>query len=257
MKSLKNFSRIVLGLVALLGLSFAIAPQAMAAMLPAVAPLFIDPTSGVLFAVIPSLAELQRYNVNRPDQVEAIRQSLWDTQTYVDNSTTQLQFFQIPNGQSSKTLADTNMEAAGSLPAPKSFLVETIELYVYPGNTIAADSTTIAASKNLNDIYQLTKTGWLDLFIGSKSYLIEGPLMKFPPRSGIGGIQVGADSTANTGVRVDYATLGGPVYELDPPILLVPTQNFKITLNWASAIDIGANATIVCNLGGILYRNSQ
>lgn len=210
-----------------------------------------------VLGIIPSLAELQRYNVNRPDQVEAIRQSLWDTQTYLDNSTTQLQFFQIPNGQSSKTLADTNMEAAGSLPAPKSFLIETVELFFFPQNTIASDSTTIAASKNLNDLYQLTKAGWLDLFIGSKSYLQEGPLMKFPPRSGIGGIQVGADSTANTGVRVDYATLGGPVYELDPPILLVPTQNFKITLTWASAIDIGANCTIVCNLGGILFRNSQ
>ena len=87
--------------------------------------------------------------------------------------------------------------------------------------------------------------------------LQEGPLMKFPPRAGLTGLQVGADSTANTGVRVDYASLGGPVYELDPNVLLVPTQNFQISLNWASAVDIGANCTIVCNLGGVLYRNSQ
>ena len=85
--------------------------------------------------IVPSLAELQQYNVNRPDQVEAIRQSLWDTQTYVDNSTTQLLFFQVPKGQSSKTMADTKMEAAGALPAPKSFLIQTIELYMFPGNT--------------------------------------------------------------------------------------------------------------------------
>lgn len=210
-----------------------------------------------VLGIVPSLSELQAYNVNRPDQVEAIRQSLWDTQTYVDNSTTQLLFFQVPKGQSSKTLSDTNMEAAGSLPAPKSFLVQTIELYMFPQNTIAADSTTIAASKNLNDLYQLAKVGWLEFFIGSKTYLQEGPLMKFPPRAGLTGLQVGADSTANTGVRVDYASLGGPVYELDPWVLLVPTQNFQVSLNWASAVDLGANCTIVCTLGGILYRNSQ
>lgn len=207
--------------------------------------------------IVPSLSELQQYNVNRPDQVEAIRQSLWDTQTYVDATTTQLLFFQVPKGQSSKTMADTNMEAAGSLPAPKSFLIQTIELYVFPTNTIAADGTTIAAAKNLPDVHDLCKVGWLELYIGSKAYLQEGPLMKFPPRSGITGIEVGADSTANTGVRVDYASLGGPVYELDPWVLLVPTQNFVVSLNWASAVNINANCTIVCNLGGILYRNSQ
>ena len=183
---------------------------------------------------------------------EAVPWVWYDTLLYDSTVTRQHRYFQQVAG-----LGVTNMEAAGSLPAPKSFLIQTIELYVFPTNTIAADGTTIAAAKNLPDIHDLCKVGWLELYIGSKAYLQEGPLMKFPPRSGITGLQVGADSTANTGVRVDYASLGGPVYELDPWVLLVPTQNFVVSLNWASAVNINANCTIVCNLGGILYRNSQ
>jgi|SRR5688572_476433 len=208
---------------------------------------------------IPSLQELQQYNVNRPDAVEVIRQSLWDTGTYVDAVTTQLQFFQVPKGQASKTLVDTNMEAAGSLPAPKSFLIETIELYVFPSGAVGGDATAANTGllRNWQDMYDLMQLGYLDLFIGSKSYLQEAPLMKFPPRSGLTGAAFANDTTANTGTRVDYVSMGGPVYELQPEILLVPTQNFSVTLNWASAVNINANVRIVCNLGGILYRNSQ
>ena len=207
--------------------------------------------------MIPSLNELQKYNVNRPDQIEAIRQGIYDRVTFVDASSTDLQFFQVPQGQSSKTLADTNMEAAGMLPAPKSFLVQTIEIYAFPANGVAADGTTIAEARNLEDLYDVFSVGWLEFFIGSKLYLQEGPLMKFPPRSGLTGMQVGADTTANTGVRVDYVSLGGPVYEVDPWILLVPTQNFRVSLKWAASVNINANFPIMVNLGGVLYRNSQ
>ncbi len=149
------------------------------------------------------------------------------------------------------------MEAAGSLPAPKSFLVQTIELYAFPGSGVSADSTTIAAAKNLQDMYAFAKGGWLEFYIGSKAYLDEAPLLKFPPRSGLTGMAFAGDTTANTGTRIDYASMGGPVYEMNPPILLVPTQNFKVTLNWSAAITLNANLPILCNLGGILYRNSQ
>lgn len=206
---------------------------------------------------IPTLAELQQFNVNRPDAIEAVRQGLWDTQTYVSGTTTALQFFQVPKGQSSKTMADTNMEAAGALPAPKSFLIETIELYCFPKTALGADNTSIKVLQNWQDLYDLLQVGWLELFIGSKAYLDEGPLMKFPPRSGLTGVAFANDSTANTGTRVDYVSVGGPIYQLDPNILLVPTQNFVVTLNWATAKTLNANVNIVCNLGGILYRNSQ
>lgn len=216
------------------------------------------------FSTIPSLSDLQQYNVNRPDQIEAIRSSLYDTLTYAQAGQTQLQFFQTPKGQGGKTLADTNMTSAGTLPSPQSFLIESIQLYFFPGinpGNLSAANTPIAPTFT-NDTYTFYKYGgWLELFIGSKAYLDEAPLLKFPPRCGLGGFSAATDDgvAASDGKQtmVNYASAGGPEYELNPPILLVPTQNFVVTLNWPAAIALSAAGTVMCQLGGILYRNSQ
>lgn len=208
---------------------------------------------------IPTLDDLQKYNVNRAGQIEGIRQSLYDFQTYAQAGQTSLTFFQIPVGQSNKTLADTNMEAAGALPAPKRFLIESIEIHFFPGNAVSAFGAQ-AAAENINDVYDVAKSGWLDLFIGSKSYLTEAPLGRFPSSSGLGIFGAFADAStagANMQSRIDYARFGGKVYQMEPPILLVPTQNFKVTLNWPTAVAINANARIGVVMNGILYRNSQ
>jgi len=207
---------------------------------------------------IPSLEELNQYNVNRAGQVEAIKASLYDFQTYAQAGQTQLQFFQTPKGQGGKTFADTNMTLAGSLPAPMSFLVECIEIYFFPANAISATGAVVA--ENWNDMYDVGKSGWLELFIGSKPYLDEAPLMKFPPRTGLTGQSSLSDTTSAAASRVtvvDYASFGGPVYEMIPPILLVPSQNFNVTLNWPAAVAISLAGRIGINMGGILYRNSQ
>ncbi len=208
---------------------------------------------------IPSLAELSQFNVNRPDQVEAIKASLYDSQAYAQAGQTQLSFFQTPKGGSSgKTLADTNMTAAGSLPAPQSFLVRSIEIYFFALNTVSATGAIVAA--NWNDEYTFRKSGWLELFIGSKPYLDEAPLIKFPPRTGLGGVGAVSDTTtaaASRVTKIDYATGVGEVYEMVPPILLVPTQNFELTLNWPAAVAITVAARVVVSMQGILYRNSQ
>lgn len=207
---------------------------------------------------IPTLQDLQQFNVNRPDQVEVVAASLYDFQAYAQAGQTSLNFFQIPKGQSSKTFADTNMTLAGSLPAPISFLVQTIEIYYFPLNAISATGAIVAS--NWLDTYAVGKSGWLELFIGSKPYLDEAPLMKFPPRCGLTGTAALADTTSAAASRVtivDYASFAGPVYELASPILLVPTQNFQVTLNWPTAVATTVAGRIGVNLGGLMYRNSQ
>ena len=74
-------------------------------------------------ANIPTLDQLQQYNVNRAGSIEAVRASLYDFQTYAAAGQTSLTFFQVPQGQSGKTKADTNMEAAWRLAAPKRYLI--------------------------------------------------------------------------------------------------------------------------------------
>lgn len=209
---------------------------------------------------IPSLAQLAQYNVNRPDAIEALQWNLYDTLTCAAAGQTQLQFFQTPKGQNGKTFADTNMTIAGALPAPQSFLVQTIELYFVPGDAIAAIGAS-AANGFIKDTFSFyTGKAWLEFYIGSKAYLDESPLMKFPPRCGLGGFAALSDTTtagAGQSSSIGYAQASGPVFELNPPILLVPNQNFNITLNWPVAIALTVAGSCLCNMSGILYRNSQ
>lgn len=212
-------------------------------------------------AGIPTLDQLESYNVNRAGQIEGIRQSLYDFQTYAATGQTSLTFFQVPVGQGGKTIADTNMEAAGSLPAPKRFLVESIELYFYSGALV--DTFTVAAAalpQQADDTYAVAKSGSLNLFIGSKNYLEEATLGRFPPSTGIRVDAANASNSATVGeVKTQYATMAGRVYTMEPPILLVPTQNFKVTLTWPAVVALpsGIAGRIGVVMNGILYRNSQ
>lgn len=201
-----------------------------------------------------------QFSVNRPGK-EALRSSLYDYQPYAAAGQTNLTFFAVQAGQSGKTRADTNMEAAGSLPSPKQFLIETIEVYFWPAspvNTVATTATNTA--KQADDVFAVMQSGFLDLFIGSKSYLTEAPIGRFPPSTGMRVDQsMSGTFTAPNMAKGEYATMTGLIYRLQPEILLEPTQNFNVTLNWpiAVALPSGLAGRIGVVMRGMLYRNSQ
>ena len=211
---------------------------------------------------IPNLAELQSYAVNRKGQYEGIRQTLYDYQTYAAAGQTSLTFFQVPVGQSGKTPADTNIEVAGTLPQPKHFLVESIEIKFYPGVLpVTFESTAVAESEFTNDVYTFSKAGYLDYFIGSKTYLQEAPMDRFPPKT-----KVSADfATSQAGevavsqIQMDIAYMCGRPYFVNPATLLIPTQNFRVNLLYDTAVALpsGQDARVGVILDGILYRQSQ
>lgn len=205
----------------------------------------------------PSLQDLSKYGVNNPNQWEAVKYTFYDQQAYAQAGQTQLLFFQIPQGQSSKTLADTNMVSAGQLPQPQFFFVTGIEIQFWPGVLPAVDGTVAQTLGNgINDQWYVSKTGWLNFYIGSKSYLTEGPIGRFPPRTGLI-VSSSGFGTAASGVAVNYANMGGRGYDLAPGILLQPNQNFSLSLNWPTAQAISAAGRIGAFLNGILYRQSQ
>lgn len=214
-------------------------------------------------ATIPTLEDIQKYQVNRPGMYEAVRQSLYDFQAYPNAGVTQLLFFQVPKGQSSKTQFDTNMTVAGSLAAPINFFVQSIEVVFFPGVLPGTGVATTATPAFTNDIFTVSKSGWLDFFIGSKSYLQEAPLGRFPPKNALQGwgAMAGGNSTATTLFRtsVDYSQFGGRPYFIDPGILLAPTQNFNVSLNFPTAVALpsGVDGRIGIVLDGITYRLSQ
>lgn len=214
----------------------------------------------------PAVNDLSKYQVNRPDAPEIISQPLYDTLSYTAAGTgmSSLVFFQTPVGQSSKTLADTNMTIAGSLPSPINMLVTDIQIGIYPGilpeySAIADGATTV---NFVNDVYRLGAAGYLQLSIGSKVYLTDGPLCKFPVDHGFGGLAAmttNLTTGASTFSVIDYFRFAGATYNITP-VLLIPTQNFDSTLYFPGTPPVlpsGQNAKIQVTLNGWRYRLAQ
>jgi hypothetical protein len=235
----------------------------------------------------PGVADLQKYRVNRAGQPEVIRQSLYDFMLYPTAGQTQLLFYSTPKGQgagangttstgaaagTAKSFADTNMTLGGQLPRFQNYLAESLEVRIEPGSVSTANTFTIqnlglfhatsvtTSTAAANDVWELQQTGWVELFIGAKTYLQEAPIGRFPPKCRAeldGGL---ASNSATTGV---YSTLvaraGGRPYYLQPRVVLTDSQNFAVTLNWpvAVATPSGFNARVGVVLDGFLYRASQ
>jgi hypothetical protein len=203
-----------------------------------------------------NLQAMKKYDVNRAGAVEALWAPLYDYQTYPAAGVNEMLFFQVPQGQGGKTLDDTNMEVAGSLPAPKEFLITSIQVVFYPAADPGREAAGAVAT-NWNDVYTLGQSGHVRLFIGSKEYVVDAPIGKFPPRFWLRGSDAAATTTAAVSNVIDYAVFGGPIYEI-VPYRLIPTQNFSVTLRFANGVvPITADSRIGIVLGGFLYRLSQ
>lgn len=214
---------------------------------------------------VPNRAELSKYSVNRPGW-EAIRQSLYDFQVYAAAGQSQLSFFTSPVG-GARTLSDTNMTLAGQLPKNQEFLVQSIEVFFSPTTpTVAAQMPAVfgaqAAAQIVNDSYIVGRSGNLVLTIGSKPYLQESPLGRFPQKAAFT-LEAGLSDVSTAGAsfqsRVTFGKWAGRPYLLDPAALLLPeNQNFSVALSWPEGLQAISNpARIGVILDGILYRRSQ
>jgi hypothetical protein len=231
---------------------------------------------------IPSLSQLQTYSVNRAG-AEGLRQTLFDFLLYPTPGQTQLNFFALPQGQgitsalggtvgTSKTIGDTNMNVSGMLPAGQSYLITSIEALFFAGTSATANTFTLAAPgvfaaiaaaavvAQINDVATFYSGGNLNLFIGSKSYLSESPLMRFPPKTQLTIDAAVASNSATLGESaVASAKISGRPYMVEPPIYLENNQNFVVSMNWPGAVATpsGFNGRVGVILDGYLYRNSQ
>lgn len=216
---------------------------------------------------IPSRAELAKYSVNRPGW-EAIRQSLYDFQTYNAAGHSTLSFFTTPVG-GTKTLSDTNMTLAGQLPTNQEFLIQSIEIKFLTTTPAPSSSTLDAAvaapvlATQINDSYIVSRTGNLTLTIGSKAYLQEGPLGRFPPKTNfaVDAALALATTVAADGIEAKIAVPrweGRPYLIAPAELWLISNQNFNVSLNWPEGVQaITNNARIGVIMDGILYRRSQ
>jgi len=208
----------------------------------------------------PNISSLQEYNVNRAGQPEVIWQPLYDYQVYAMAGATNMTFFQRSVGSAGTTYADTNMSIPGMLPRPQEFLITGIQVYFKPGNAVNRSSVVAATVfENWNDISDIVfGNSFLKLFIGSKDYLIDGPIGKFPPAFGIAGMAayMGSTTADMNGRGTDYAKAAGRYYSITP-VKIPANQNFNVSLNFPVAIAASVAGTVGVILDGFLYRLSQ
>jgi len=190
----------------------------------------------------------QRARVNIPGIIEVIEQPLYDYQTLAATAVASQKFFQTPQGQNGKSIADTNMELAGQLPKGQAFAITGIQVEVLPGLDIDA----AAASEFANDVYAVLKGGALALRIGSKVYTVQGNLMKFPPVNRLAGFA----STGLVTQQIQYVQAGGREFKVID-LLLESSQNFSVELIDLPVLPSGTAGRIGVTLNGSLFRNAQ
>lgn len=207
----------------------------------------------------PNKLDPSRFAVNVPGVSEMITQPLYDIQTYPNGGSTLFTFFQLPVGQSSKTLADTNMQSAGALPAGQRYQLNAISVDWYPGVTVASPvsvgTEASMAANAINDMFRVFRYGgYLSLTIGSKNYMNLGPLAKFPSPTAFAADCALSDATTagaslTTGVQVPY--IRGPRFDVNP-IMLEPLQNWQVTIAFPTAVAL-ASADAAAKIGVTMY----
>lgn len=206
-----------------------------------------------------------------PGVQDAIYAPLYDSATYAAAGQLQLTFFTQPIGQGTttapgatgaKTEADTNLTNAGLLPLGNSFYMTGIEFQFYPGSSpgfgAGADAN---LGRNWNDVYAVAKSGWARFRVQNRDYILDGPLINFPPVTRLAGaFSVTSTLTAGaaTAAEIDYATFAGAPYNI-VPITLQSNQSFILQLNWPALVALPSTVAgrIFARLRGRLIRAAQ
>jgi hypothetical protein len=196
------------------------------------------------------------YSVNVPNMSYATYEPLYDYQTKTQAATPEQRFFVDPVGTGGKTIADTNMELSGQIPAGQRFVITGIQVELYPD--VAINGTT-ASNAFLEDVYEFYRNGALILRIGSIEIIRQGNLMKFAPvnrLSGTAAVGVANDATGAAILHSSqvYGQAAGREYAVNN-IELLANQNFSVSLVNGSALS--ATARVGVTLNGWKYRNAQ
>ncbi len=172
------------------------------------------------------------------DFLDVIVEPRYDTNTILAAGTTLLTYFANPIGQglsafggaaTAKTLADTNMELAGQLPAGYNFVV--LGYRVQPAFRLTQA-----------DAAQWSTGAWFTFTIGSKPYC-RVPLDTLPAGAGPFGFYTQAAAATAALASHGYPTLANSYQIGKKPLELQQTQNFQVTLQWVSVVAVTTTLT--------------
>src|SRR5258706_6388598 len=127
------------------------------------------PVAGMAFGI--TKKSFDDYRVTRQGDKEALRWTLYDTQTYLAAGQTQLSFFKVAQG-GAKPVDQSNMDLAGQIQAGWIFRAKFIELQFTPG--VLPGTTFVAATiaQYVNDVFTFSENGWLQFKVAQKDIVI-------------------------------------------------------------------------------------
>ncbi len=201
----------------------------------------------------------QNNRVNLSGTKEVIWEPLYDTVAYPSGGSSSITLFQNQIGKNGKQLDETNMDLDGQLPSGKSFLLVGIQLAFYAGDLSASANNELIVNHVTADTRTFAENGHLIFRIGSKDYMRQAPLGKFPPcerLSGYTSLSMGLDATPNKKTYAEYATPSGREFSVNG-LLLEPNQNFSLELRDLPPLLSGVDGKIVATLNGFIGRNAQ
>lgn len=207
----------------------------------------------------PTPNALDDYRVNLGGQRDIIWDPLYDFVTYAAAGQTSLNFFSFPIGQNGKTIADTNMELAGQLSKPESFLCTGIAVeFLPPALPGRATNAAGAVATNINDVREVMQSGSLQINIGNKYYSRQAPLGVYPQTYGVTGLAAlaAAGEVADKMNIIDYGRVGGVPHNV-LAFEIVSGQSFTCQMVWPTAVAITDNTRIGVRLLGFRWRSVQ
>lgn len=196
--------------------------------------------------------ELKNYN-------EIVRWTLYHYRAYAAGGQTQLTFFDQTEGTATLGRADTNMQAANQLPGNQMHVAVALRIFTFPA---AADVDVIGVVGGTAALewYRLLVTGcWVEVTISDKLYQVGAPITLYPQGSGIGTfVNNPGIALANNFAHVNNGHPSNEaMYRLDPPLGILPTRTFSVTLNWRAVQAVTTAGRIGPALDGFRLRSVQ
>jgi len=204
---------------------------------------------GANFRPVPTAAVEAAGTPSSGQSAEVIWHQYYDTQTYVDNTTTVLEFFTAANND--RTI--TNLNPPGILPRFFTLRVHQVcadILSTIPVTTAASGTVTgVLTDLALLTISVVGRPIWV-LNLSGKDY---GPY-SFSALHATGG----PDGTAVDIVNIQYArNATWPGWNYCGRMIIRELVPFLVRVTWAAAVDLTADKRIRISLFGVLNRNIQ
>lgn len=186
-----------------------------------------------------------------PTGMQLITQPLWDQKTYTDNSTTSLSFF---NAVTSGITG--NMDLAGAISFPKSFIIRTIRFVPQISNSFTSTGGVVGVA--WNDISLLVFNSYHTLNVLSKQYL-RIPSFMLPSGTGLGNTAAAGTFTAEAQIVAGNFGIADPraTYTLLDPLWLETQVGFTYTVTWSAAQQISGNQTLTVVMDGQMIQPVQ